>query len=78
MKICIKCKTEKDYASFSKDKSRKDGFSNKCKNCYKEYQQQNSEIVNRANKKWSKNNREQRLSMHQRKILFKLAKFQTK
>lgn len=60
MKKCSKCKIEKDYTYFSKDKSRKDGFSNKCKNCYKEYQQQNPEIVNRANKKWSKNNRDQR------------------
>lgn len=60
MKKCIKCNIEKEYTNFSKDKSRNDGYSNKCKICYKEYQQQNKEIVNKATSKWSKNNREQR------------------
>jgi len=60
MKICIKCKIEQDYINFSKDKSRNDGFSNKCKSCFKLYQQSNKEIINKINQKWSKNNREQR------------------
>jgi hypothetical protein len=60
MKNCIKCNIEKEYINFSKDKSRNDGYSNKCKICYKEYQQQNKEIVNKATSKWSKNNKEQR------------------
>ncbi len=60
VKNCIKCKEEKNLINFSKDKSRKDGFSNKCKSCYKEYQKNNKEIVNKATQKWSQNNKEQR------------------
>ena len=60
MKICIKCKIKKDFINFSKDKSRKDGFANKCKCCFKEYQQNNKEMFNRITKKWDKNNRKHR------------------
>ena len=35
MKYCYKCKTNKDEAEFSKDKSRKDGLANMCKECCK-------------------------------------------
>ena len=33
MKLCSKCKTEKDFSEFRKDSSRKDGFSYICKAC---------------------------------------------
>jgi len=36
MKICSKCKTEKDPSEFYNDKSRKDGLAPQCKDCYKE------------------------------------------
>ena len=57
-KTCIKCKKAKNKTNFSKDKSRKDGFANKCKSCFKIYQQNNKEIFSKINKKWSKDNYE--------------------
>lgn len=33
MKVCSKCKTEKDLSSFRKDATRKDGYEYVCKNC---------------------------------------------
>jgi 5-methylcytosine-specific restriction endonuclease McrA len=36
-KKCSKCKEEKLFSEFSKDKNRKDGYYPKCKNCTKEY-----------------------------------------
>jgi hypothetical protein len=37
MKICSKCKVEKPFEEFSKDKSKKEGYRNDCKYCFKEY-----------------------------------------
>ncbi len=37
MKYCYKCKSEKNHDNFRKDKSRKDGFANKCKECCDKY-----------------------------------------
>lgn len=37
-KVCIKCKDEQELSSFHKDASKRDGLSNKCKACAKEYQ----------------------------------------
>lgn len=42
MKTCSKCKTEKDEAEFTKDKSKKDGLCSSCKSCVREYQQTDS------------------------------------
>lgn len=36
-KICTKCKIEKELTDFHKDKKNKDGFSNRCKECAREY-----------------------------------------
>jgi hypothetical protein len=37
IKICKKCKLEKDLIFYHKDKSKKDGHRNSCKSCQKEY-----------------------------------------
>jgi hypothetical protein len=52
IKICTKCKIEKELSEFSKDKTQKDGLRNKCKSCCKEYRQANKEIIKEKNKKY--------------------------
>ena len=37
MKTCVMCKTEKELSKFNRDGSRRDGFSNKCKDCERIY-----------------------------------------
>lgn len=44
MKKCCRCKTEKAFDSFGKNRSAKDGLSFECKDCTREYR-----IWNRAN-----------------------------
>lgn len=57
MKTCTKCKIEKDFIEFSKDKSRKDGYQKKCKICSKKYKitsigyHKNYNIINSNKKK---------------------------
>jgi 5-methylcytosine-specific restriction endonuclease McrA len=43
MKVCSKCKVEKDTSLFSKDKYRPDGFTNWCKQCRSNNYQNNRE-----------------------------------
>lgn len=40
MKICVKCKTEKEESEFSKKKGGKDGLRSICKQCCKDYNAQ--------------------------------------
>jgi hypothetical protein len=37
MKKCYKCGIEKSYSYFNKNKSKKDGYSDECRDCTKEY-----------------------------------------
>jgi len=37
MKVCSKCRVEKSFESFNKNKSKKDGFSHYCRCCAKEF-----------------------------------------
>jgi hypothetical protein len=39
MKKCSKCKIEKEYSAFNKNKSRKDGFQSSCKKCHSKMMQ---------------------------------------
>ncbi len=52
MKICCKCKQEKDLTQFNKNKSKKDGLGTECKICMKElrrsYRSRNREKLNDA------------------------------
>ncbi len=77
MKICTKCKIEKDLSKFSKDKSRKDGLSYVCKECEnkrnKKYHKANKEKINERQKDYHKNNKEQINERHKKtnKIYYK-------
>jgi hypothetical protein len=43
-KICSKCKEQKLFSEFNKNKSKNDGYSTQCKNCIQQYYQ-----INKAN-----------------------------
>ena len=62
MKVCSKCKVEKELANFSKRKSSKDGFRKQCKKCLaiigKEWRLNNKEKVLEDRKKDYAQNRE--------------------
>ena len=49
MKTCSKCKAEKEFSKFSKNRSCKDGLDSWCKLCVREYQQ--SETGKKAKRK---------------------------
>lgn len=56
MKTCYKCKLSKPTEDFSKDKSRKDGLTNKCKKCEKEYRQENIGRIKKYQKTYRTDN----------------------
>lgn len=56
VKICSKCKEEKEICEFNKDKTRKDGFENKCKECKKKYYEDNKDKISIVGKLYRKNN----------------------
>lgn len=62
IKICTKCKIEKELSEFKKAKSRKFGRSSWCKSCHSKsvvtYQKANRSKANYNNKKWKKRNPE--------------------
>lgn len=61
MKTCTCCNKDLETANFHKDKSRKDGFRDRCKSCVSEYMalhyQQNSERIKTNVYGWIENNR---------------------
>lgn len=61
MKICSRCKIEKDYTCFSVDSKRKGGLQVKCKKCNSEYSQLHRQRISEANKKRRYINREEKL-----------------
>ena len=44
-KICTKCKIEKNVDNFCKNKTRKDGLSDWCKDCLAEYRNSRKEEI---------------------------------
>ena len=62
MKKCSRCKVEKELTEFHKKKTTKDGLSNSCKSCVKEYSkkhyQANKEYRKEQIKEYRKNNKE--------------------
>lgn len=60
VKVCGKCKIEKDVSEFNKRKDTKDGFFNQCKTCRKEYYQANKDKINEQKKEYYKANKEKK------------------
>jgi DNA repair exonuclease SbcCD ATPase subunit len=58
MKKCSKCKEEKPFEEFSREKSSKDGRQRSCRECRKQYYENNKEKVREWQKQWYENNRE--------------------
>ena len=58
MKTCRKCKIEKDFTEFTKDKQNKDGLKYTCKSCSKEYRENNKELIKEHSKEYYKSNKE--------------------
>ena len=61
MKTCTKCKEEKPFSAFSKNRSTKDGLSCHCKTCKNEYnrkyKQENKELIRESNRKYHQENK---------------------
>ena len=56
MKKCSKCKIEKESNYFCKNNRYKDGLHDTCKQCRKEYNQQNKNKIKIYEQKWRKSN----------------------
>jgi 5-methylcytosine-specific restriction endonuclease McrA len=56
MKRCSKCKVEKPFEEFNKDKLKKDGFDNQCKYCRKQYRKENKYKLSEQKKHYTKLN----------------------
>ena len=62
MKICTNCQKQKLFSQFHADKSRRDGYRNRCKECVslymKDYYEQDKSKAKKRVYTWIKNNRE--------------------
>lgn len=67
MKICSKCKNEKELDDFYPSKKTKDGYNIWCKVCNKEYNKQFKDPERR--KKWREDNKEYNKSIHKKYYL---------
>lgn len=67
MKVCTKCGKEKPFGEFSKDKNKKDGLSNWCKGCSKQYYQENKERISEQRKRYYQDNIEKARQYYQDK-----------
>jgi hypothetical protein len=62
LKKCSKCKEEKKFSEFSKDKYSKSGLKYWCKNCTKNYRKNNKELIFETHKKYYDKNKDKILS----------------
>ena len=58
MKVCSKCRLEKELNDFSKRSASKDGLNPRCKSCDKAYKEANKERINDYQKAYRKANKE--------------------
>jgi hypothetical protein len=64
MKVCTKCKVEKDFLEFSKNKYKKDGHNHICKLCDNEKKKKYYELNKDNRKKYFYINKEKRAEYH--------------
>ena len=64
MKLCTKCKIEKDEFEFTKSKLKKDGLNCWCKKCVKEYKINNKNKISEKSTKYRINNKEKIKKIH--------------
>jgi hypothetical protein len=62
MKVCIKCKVQKELNQFHKRINSKDGLNETCKTCKKLYHLNNKEKIIERTKIWVKNNKDKRIN----------------
>ena len=58
MKVCSKCKQKKPFEGFNKERARKDGLRSQCKDCVKQYREQNKERFSEQQKQYYEQNKE--------------------
>ena len=58
VKVCTKCKVEKELSEFHKNKKNKDGLKSQCKSCEREYRQANKEKIKEYKKEHYQANKE--------------------
>lgn len=61
MKKCTKCKEEKSFDYFFKDKRAKDGYQSRCKICVQKYYVENKEKISEYKKKHAQGNKEKNI-----------------
>lgn len=57
-KVCSACKLEKPLSSYSKNKTRKDGYQHQCKCCTKAYKEKNKETLKAYDKAYKETHKE--------------------
>ena len=60
MKHCNPCNTNKSLSEFSKSKTTKDGLQTRCKDCNKQYRQDNKESIAPSSVQYHRDNKEDR------------------
>lgn len=57
-KVCSTCKKELSLGFFYKNKSKKNGLSSQCKECYRKYKKNHRKEISEYNKEYHQNNKE--------------------
>ena len=71
LKICTKCKVERELSEFDRDKYKKDGLSSSCKECRKAYRSTHKEAIKACSKTYYTDHKAERkayLDSHKEEI----------
>jgi hypothetical protein len=73
MKVCTKCKVEKETSEFNRQKACKDGYTTSCKDCLKKYFKNNKEKLKEYYRVYNQINKDERVK-YQKKYIKKRLK----